>query len=70
MSAPKKAEIGADRGFETRVGAEIGQNQHRDFPGQQVKLPILCGHRRNIRFPAAREGAPARYDYKRILLYL
>ena len=30
MSAPKKAEIGADRGFETRVGAEIGQNRHRE----------------------------------------
>ena len=32
MSAPKKAEIGADKGFDTRVGAEIGHNQHRDSP--------------------------------------
>ena len=29
-SEPKKAKIGADRGFKSEVGAEIGQNRHRD----------------------------------------
>ena len=41
-SEPKKAEIGADRGFETGVSAKNGQKQRRD---SFLRQPVgrMCG---------------------------
>ena len=44
LSAPNKARIGADRGFETGVSAKKGQNRHRESSSQQYQHPALGAH--------------------------